>query len=830
MGGSIRWLRVTLTTLVAVAGAGLVRPPAGMADDKSPPQAKAEDRKAADDAGKAAASAPGHAGLSGRLSELSAYFSQPGDDPPRPFIPLRPATVDDRRRIEAVRLYTAARALEDLRRLSDAVSLLQDASKLDPDSVAIARRLSKIYVGALGRPDLAVEYGRKVLALEPGDTETLSRLFDFFMQLDPAKSDSAAAEALLKEVLANPRLEAHAPGRLLAEFELGKLYYTRLRQFDKAADAYAKVMDGLDDKSANRLSPADLKRILGDDPSMAYLNFGLIFITARKDELAARALERSLVYNEDNPQIAIVLAETLLRLRKADQALALVDRVIKRQPQGVESYELLGKILTALGREKEITPRLEEASQRDGNNIPLRYILADRYRETGQVEKAEALYKELLTTRPNPQTYRALATLLLKRKKAADLLKLICEALARNTLEVIQPQLKAAAADDGIAEAMLDAGFAQLSAKPPTLPQNAYQVLTFIANPDRASANKPRRLEKLLKLHRLLLQQAPNAQTYAEIAFTQRRLGQFAESAASLEQMLAKYPREKSVTNLSFLADDQRRAGRPDAAKATLAEAMKLDSADAESQQLLASALSDIGRIDDALKILRHLAAKEPNNPIYEMDLADKLSHFGRNEEAIKLYESLLKRYGDNEKIVDHVRSMLSVTYVNMGNFAKGETELEVLLQLDPDEPGPNNDLGYLYAEQGKNLEKAESMVRKALLSDPENYAYLDSMGWVLFKKGKVKEALESLTKAEERMKAYVERQGTGFDPTIFEHLGDVYFKLHEMEKAEDSWRKAIKAGEEAIPPNKRVGEIKKKLESLRKLSPSIKPSSNQSP
>ena len=97
-----------------------------------------------------------------------------------------------------------------------------------------------------------------------------------------------------------------------------------------------------------------------------------------------------------------------------------------------------------------------------------------------------------------------------------------------------------------------------------------------------------------------------------------------------------------------------------------------------------------------------------------------------------------------------------------MGDYAKGEAELEILLQRNPDEAGPNNDLGYLYAEQGKNLEKAEAMIRKALQEEPENSAYLDSLGWVLFKRGKVKEALETLKKAAERMKA--ERSSVGLD------------------------------------------------------------------
>ena len=159
------------------------------------------------------------------------------------------------------------------------------------------------------------------------------------------------------------------------------------------------------------------------------------------------------------PRFRSLLAETLLKLNKGDQALALVERHIERQTPLVETYELLAKVLKALNREKEITPRLEAAARRDSKNVPLQYVLADRYRETGEIDKAEALYKELLTSQPTPQTYRALAASLLKRKKAGDLLKVISEAWTRpESQEAIKPQLLAAAADDAMAEAMLDDG------------------------------------------------------------------------------------------------------------------------------------------------------------------------------------------------------------------------------------------------------------------------------------------------------------------------------------------------------------------------------------
>ncbi len=591
------------------------------------------------------------------------------------------------------------------------------------------------------------------------------------------------------------------------------------------------MINALDDKSANRFSQSDVARVLGNDPSMTYFNYGMVFIAAKRDELAVKALEHALVYDDDNPQITLVLADTLLRLHKAEQAMTMVEKVIKRQPQGVESYELMAKVLTALGREKEITPRLEEAASRDSKNVPLQYVLADRYREIGQVDKAEALYKSLLTSQPTPQTYRALAASLLKRKKAGDLLRVLCDAYNREiTKQAIIPQLQAAAGDDSLAEAMLDAGLRGLSERPPTLPQTAFQVLSLVANTTRGAANNNRRLEKLLKIYQLQLDQAPSMLVYAEIADTERRLGLYDQAATTVEQMIGKYPAQKSVRTLAFLAEYQYRAGHKDLAKATLAEAMKLNPADVESQFKLANVLGDVGQADDAIRVIGDLSKKEPNNTDLELLLSDTLSKFGKNDEAIKVLEGMVKRYGDNDDVVKDIRSRLSVIYVNMGNYAKGEAELDLLLQRNPDEAGPNNDLGYLYAEQGKNLEKAESMVRKALQEDPENYAYLDSMGWVLFKQGKVKEALATLNKAAERMKATVEQFGRVQDPTIFEHLGDVYFQIQDVEKAGDSWRQALKAAESSVPPDKRVGEIKKKLDTLRKLGPVTKPSSSESP
>ena len=229
MVGSRRWVGAALTGLSLITGTGVVGGTvATLSPDPIAGSATVQDKPsgAQEPTVKAVPGTPQPAEDPGRKPDVASVFSQPGDDPPRPFVPLHPSTVDDRQQTEAMRLYAAARGLEDRGSFNEAVALLQQAQKLDPDSVAIARRLSRIYLGALSKPELAVEFGKKVLAIEPGDTDTLSRLVEFYSR----KNDTAGCQSVLKEVLANPKLDARSPGRLLAQYELGKLYAEKLNQ------------------------------------------------------------------------------------------------------------------------------------------------------------------------------------------------------------------------------------------------------------------------------------------------------------------------------------------------------------------------------------------------------------------------------------------------------------------------------------------------------------------------------------------------------------------------------------------------------------------------
>ena len=74
-------------------------------------------------------------------------------------------------------------------------------------------------------------------------------------------------------------------------------------------------------------------------------------------------------------------------------------------------------------------------------------------------------------------------------------------------------------------------------------------------------------------------------------------------------------------------------------------------------------------------------------------------------------------------------------------------------------------------------------MIKKAVALDPANGAYLDSLGWAYFKLGKYDQAEDNLTKAAQHMAS---------DPTVQDHLGDLYQKTGRLKLAATHWERAL--------------------------------------
>jgi tetratricopeptide (TPR) repeat protein len=242
----------------------------------------------------------------------------------------------------------------------------------------------------------------------------------------------------------------------------------------------------------------------------------------------------------------------------------------------------------------------------------------------------------------------------------------------------------------------------------------------------------------------------------------------------------------------------------------------------------LVMSLAKQGDFDKANGIIDKLIEGNPDN----YSLADLkgfvLREDGKYDEAIKLYENLMDKIkGDKEltreekrELTNDMRYMLSNVYIENKNVDKAAEQLKELLKSEPDNPTYNNDLGFIWADNDKNFEEAEKLIRKAIEEDkklrhknnpkikPEddkdNAAYLDSMGWVLYKAKKYEEAKKYLEQAVE------DKEGQHVE--IFDHLGDTYMALKDKSKAVEAWKKGVEAASDNKREQQRKADVEKKI------------------
>jgi tetratricopeptide (TPR) repeat protein len=207
----------------------------------------------------------------------------------------------------------------------------------------------------------------------------------------------------------------------------------------------------------------------------------------------------------------------------------------------------------------------------------------------------------------------------------------------------------------------------------------------------------------------------------------------------------------------------------------------------------LALSVDRQGRYEESLGIMQRAMKKIPADST-DILFYTSLIH-SRNEKydlAREGYARLLKSDPDNIQFMFD----LAASYERMGDFENAEKKFEKVLEIDPDNALALNYLGYMYAERGVKLKEAKKMIKKALEIEPGNGAYLDSYAWVLYKLGDFKEAIVPMKKAVESELD---------DPILYDHQGDIYAALDQMDKAVESWRKAL----ELDPDNE---EIRAKL------------------
>jgi tetratricopeptide (TPR) repeat protein len=251
------------------------------------------------------------------------------------------------------------------------------------------------------------------------------------------------------------------------------------------------------------------------------------------------------------------------------------------------------------------------------------------------------------------------------------------------------------------------------------------------------------------------------------------------------------------------------------AASAAAAKALPKDHA---TQLTYAGILTEMGQVDQGLALAKAQLTGTPADGEVEEDLAQiyiRLKRFKEADEQINKADALATKPADKLEIL-FVRGDW---YDRQKMYDQAEAQFRKALAIDPRNAAVLNYLGYMLADQGEKLPEALKMIRQAVELDPQNGAYLDSLGWAYYKMGQYPEAEENLRKANER--------NLSSDPTVHDHLGEVYEKTGKLKLAVAQWERSMSEYASSLPADAEPEDVQKvqhKLENARvklaKLTP----------
>jgi tetratricopeptide (TPR) repeat protein len=219
---------------------------------------------------------------------------------------------------------------------------------------------------------------------------------------------------------------------------------------------------------------------------------------------------------------------------------------------------------------------------------------------------------------------------------------------------------------------------------------------------------------------------------------------------------------------------------------------------DAMKQQ--AVMLKEDGDLNGAVALLRVLSSRKDSDVSVYLLWGELLADENRFTEALAAIDSGLIRFPGDIKLLFSKGAYFERT----GDKRSAESVFRELVTRDPNNAAALNFLGYMFAEQGINLDEAEELIQRALKIQPDNGGYLDSLGWVYFQKKQYQRALEILERA-----VILEKD----EGVIWEHIGDALIALGDKQKALVKYREALRLKNDP----RDEARIKNKYESLSK-------------
>lgn len=189
-----------------------------------------------------------------------------------------------------------------------------------------------------------------------------------------------------------------------------------------------------------------------------------------------------------------------------------------------------------------------------------------------------------------------------------------------------------------------------------------------------------------------------------------------------------------------------------------------------------------------------------PNQPDIYLFNGLSFNYLKEYDSSITVLNQGLRFVFDDQTYLDFY-SALADAYFYSKKYDSSFAIFEKAISLAPQNAHILNNYSYYLTLADTNLDKALLMSIKANELEPENASFQDTYGWVLYKNKDYKNAEIWIKKAL--------NNGGNNSGTILEHYGDVMFKLGNVEKALEYWKKAKDKSDVSESIDKKIREQK---------------------
>ncbi len=501
------------------------------------------------------------------------------------------------------------------------------------------------------------------------------------------------------------------------------------------------------------------------DVAAAYYDLAALQLSNNQTKEAEENIKRAVSLDQENNWYKEAYASVLKREKRFDEAAKLYSELATTSEYNRSYYFEAATSYMRAEKYKEALAALDKLQQASFADELVMGLKQEVYLKMNDVDGAVKIAKELVASNPKEGKYLS---------NLAEIYK--SNGQPEKALEVYQDAIKKFPN-----EPSLQYGLAEYYQKNNDTAQYDDYITKTILNPDLDETSQALMLQKYL----------------SEVEGDTVRK----QNAIVIAKKLVEQQPESALMQ-SFYGQVLARNNQPEEAAKYLKKALAEDPSKYDLWQELLLIYVTSNNSDSLVVSSKKAMKYFPNNAI--IHYFNGIGYLNKKEytQSIKsLNRAIELQPEDNVVLLGDMYSSLGDAYNSIKEYNRSDEAYDKALGLNKDNASVLNNYSYYLSLRGTRLDDAEKMSKRSLELRPGEATFLDTYGWVLYKQGKYSDAKKYI---EDALKANPDADGT-----LYDHLGDIHYKLKNVDEAVENWKLAKEKGTDNTFIDKKIQDRK---------------------